>query len=139
MSNKDLVNTISNWKQRGLKETRERRVEIYWLRESATNCEKCGKEFKSSRQRHMDHCHETGKFRNILCQSCNLKRCKLHSTSTSGYLGICKLIDKKCKQGFFWSFKVHINGKTKCIKSSVDKEFLIQFAKNWKKENHYND
>ena len=25
----------------------------------------------------MDHCHETGKFRNILCHNCNILRCHL--------------------------------------------------------------
>ncbi len=140
MSNKHLTNTISTWKnQRGLKETRERMEEIYWLRESSTTCEKCGKEFKSEQDRHMDHCHETGKFRNILCASCNGKRCKIHSHNTSGHLGISKQINKNYKQGFQWRFQVNLNGKKQTIKTSVDKEFLIQFAENWKKENHYND
>ena len=37
----------------------------------ATNCEVCEKVFKSSRDKHMDHCHTTGEIRHVLCCSCN--------------------------------------------------------------------
>lgn len=37
-----------------------------------TNCNHCGKEFKNSRDRQLDHDHETGLFRKIVCQSCNV-------------------------------------------------------------------
>ena len=75
-----LSKTISDWKRSGLIESRERMEEIYWIRECSTECEKCGKEFISSYDRHMDHCHITGRFRNILCTSCNSKRCKIYIT-----------------------------------------------------------
>ncbi len=134
-----LTNTISDWKSKGLLETRERREEIFWIRESSTNCEKCGKEFKSAQDRHMDHCHETGRFRNILCSGCNLKRCKIHKNNTSGYLNIHKQINKKYKQGFIWVFRVNINGKRFSLKRSIDKEYLIEFAKQWKIDNNYDN
>jgi len=39
----------------------------------ATKCEVCDKEFKSTLDRHMDHCHTTGEIRWVLCHSCNNK------------------------------------------------------------------
>ena len=35
------------------------------------NCSHCGKEFKNSRDEHLDHDHETGLFRAIDCCKCN--------------------------------------------------------------------
>ena len=34
-------------------------------------CAICKNEFKSTRDAHLDHCHTTGKIRDILCGSCN--------------------------------------------------------------------
>ena len=136
--------TISVWRQHGLLLTsKEEGREIYDRYINSTHCEKCGNLYKSNRDRHMDHTHSIhdkyGYFRNILCQSCNHKRCKIYSNNTSGYPGISKHIDKNCKQGFNWEFRVYLNGKHKTIKSSIDKEWLIEFAEKWKKDNHYND
>ena len=91
----------------------------------------------------MDHCHSIhdkyGWFRNVLCQSCNLKRCKIQTNNTSGYPGISKSLNKECTQGYIWVFTLSINSKLKCIKSSIDKEWLIKFAIQWKLDNNYND
>lgn len=134
-----LSKTICQWKLKGLLETRERMEEIYWIRESSTECEKCGKEFKSPNDRCMDHCHDTGRFRNILCNSCNAKRCKISKNNKSGYLNICKISSKTMKHGFTWVFQVYIDGKEKYIKSSKDLEYLNEFAIKWRKDNNYNN
>ena len=34
-------------------------------------CAICGNEFKNTKDAHMDHCHTTGKVRDILCSACN--------------------------------------------------------------------
>jgi len=37
----------------------------------ATKCQHCGKDFKSTRDRCLDHDHTTGLFRAFVCQKCN--------------------------------------------------------------------
>ena len=93
------------------------------------------------RDRHMDHNHETGEFRNICCKSCNARKSdnKIPSTNTSGHKNIYKQIEPTCKQGFLWSFRVTIDGKRKQIKTCVDLEKLIKIRDQWFKEhpNYY--
>jgi hypothetical protein len=87
----------------------------------------------------MEHDHNTGKFRNIVCQSCNQFKAdvKMQSNNTSGYKGIYKKKDKTCKKGFIWTFEARVNGIKKIIKRSIDFEFLKEFADKWKKDNNY--
>ena len=67
------INTIKNWKRRGLIElqgvyTYESLYEYYV---SISHCEVCNKKFKNSFDKCLDHCHTTNIFRWVLCQSCN--------------------------------------------------------------------
>ena len=45
---------------------------------NTTHCENCNIELvdggNKADSRCLDHCHETGEFRNILCHSCNVRR-----------------------------------------------------------------
>ena len=115
----------------------------YWYNEIiyAKNCsiEKCKKTFKSSYDRHLDHDHDTGEIRDIICQRCNKLRedNKIYKNNTSGFRGISKQNDKTCKEGFIWIFQANKNGKLTKIKSSVNKEKLIEFAKQWYIDNDY--
>ena len=136
--------TIGSWRQQGLILTSKvEGIEIYDRYINSTNCEKCGNKFKSTRDKHMDHSHDIhdkyGYFRNVLCSSCNHKRSKIPSDNTSGYTNIYKKPNKNCKQGYRWTFTVQIDGKEKTIKTSINKKWLIKFAKKWKLENNYND
>ena len=44
----------------------------FLLRESKGLCAICGQEPYRNKKLVIDHCHRTGKVRNLLCQSCNL-------------------------------------------------------------------
>jgi len=132
--------TLYTWKKRGLIATYDEIQSIYYMYIYTTHCELCNKEFEKSNDRQMEHKHETGEFRNIVCRSCNLRKAdvKIQCNNTSGYNGIYKHNSKKCTQGFYWCFRVTINGELKTIKTSVDKEKLIEFADKWKLDNKYN-
>ena len=82
----------------------------------------------------MEHDHDTGKFRNVVCQSCNQRKAdnKLPSDNTSGYKGICWH-----KGNNHWVFEAQINGKPKHIKCMKDLDELIAFADQWKIDNDY--
>jgi len=132
--------TIYNWKVKyELKESDEKIEELYNRYIIATHCELCNKEFKSSSDRCMEHDHETGRFRNIVCKRCNALKhdVKMRSDNTSSYKGISKQTNKSCKQGFYWRFELRINGKKKTIKYSTNFEFLKDFADKWKIDNNY--
>tara|TARA_R110002096_G_scaffold41653_1_gene112595 strand:+ start:375 stop:833 length:459 start_codon:yes stop_codon:yes gene_type:complete len=61
---------MSCWRKRGVNNVNE---EMYNHYIATTHCECCSKEFSSSRDRHLDHDHETGEYRWVLCWSCNNK------------------------------------------------------------------
>jgi hypothetical protein len=124
------------WKKSGLVMTNFE--EIYNRYIVATNCELCNKEFPNTRDRCMDHNHETGEFRNIVCNRCNiLKDDRFNKNNTSGYKGISKEIDNHCNQGFIWVFRASVDGKRKKIKTSIDYNKLVAFADKWKLDNNY--
>jgi hypothetical protein len=66
---------IGGWKHRGmiLKED-EDWESIYIYYSILDKCEQCNSKFKNNFDKHLDHCHQTGYIRNILCRSCNLLR-----------------------------------------------------------------
>ena len=59
---------MSGWRRRGVINVND---EMYNNYIATTHCECCLKEFSSSRDRCLDHDHETGEFRWVICQSCN--------------------------------------------------------------------
>ena len=60
--------TMSNWRSRGVVNVNDEMYERYL---NTTKCECCLKEFSSSRDRCLDHDHESGEYRWVICQSCN--------------------------------------------------------------------
>ena len=67
---KHKTNTICHWKHKGI--INENLEEIYETYIKTMNCTHCGKEFRNTKERHLDHCHETGLFRKIVCHRCNV-------------------------------------------------------------------
>ena len=67
---------ISCWKKMGLKETKEKIEELYEIYTTIKFCEACDVELTRTGTRCstdicLDHCHTTGKFRFMLCGTCN--------------------------------------------------------------------
>ena len=74
--------TIYKWKSRGLKLNEgETYDDIFEKVKNSTHCELCKDEFSEDdkKRRCMDHCHETGLFRMVLCNECNSQFGKNHS------------------------------------------------------------
>jgi len=71
---KRKTDIISNWKRMGVICEDYDKLYEYYL--SSEECENCGIQLNSGTgtKKHLDHCHNTGLFRNILCQTCNLLR-----------------------------------------------------------------
>jgi hypothetical protein len=63
--------SISSWKSQGLIGDYDSIYEIFL---TTTVCDCCKESFPTQQQKHMDHNHETGAFRNILCRRCNQLR-----------------------------------------------------------------
>ena len=61
---------IRSWKRIGVKH--DDYDELYELYDAMTYCMNCGENFDKRINKHLDHNHETGEVRMILCRSCNL-------------------------------------------------------------------
>lgn len=71
------TNRISHWKRRGV--FHEDFNALYDIYLNTHECEECGVTLSNEKKRTsttkcLDHCHETGLFRNILCHACNVCR-----------------------------------------------------------------
>lgn len=102
-------------------DSREEYEYIYWYWFYSERCEECNKEYTIKNWKCMDHCHDTGLFRNILCNSCNLN---LKSNNTSKIPNISWHI-----QSNGWLYRREIKGK---IYRKYYKD--LEWLKNYKKE-----
>jgi type IV secretory pathway VirB4 component len=73
--NRKKSNRINTWKHKGVKS--EDFDKLYEKYINTKNCEKCNVELVEGNygynKRCLDHCHETGEFRFVLCNTCNVK------------------------------------------------------------------
>jgi len=70
------LSRIYNWKKMGV--INDNFDELYEKYIDTKFCELCSVELTEDKKttkttRCLDHCHETGEFRNIVCHSCNVK------------------------------------------------------------------
>jgi hypothetical protein len=129
-----MVSKIANWKQKTkngyglICENRDEYEYIYdrWLR--SERCEECNKEYTEDNWKCMDHCHLTGLFRDIICNSCNSKRTT--TENSSGTTNIHKKLNG-------WCYQIQINKKTHC-KYSKDLEWLKNYKIEFEKKYLYN-
>tara|TARA_R110002072_G_scaffold286733_1_gene451847 strand:- start:43 stop:477 length:435 start_codon:yes stop_codon:yes gene_type:complete len=122
---------ICQWKNTGLIcETRDEYEYIYdrWLNSERCEEPKCNKEYSKENKKCMDHCHLTGLFRNILCNSCNCKR-RIKENS-SGTTNITKYKNS-------WRYKISINKKIH-QKYSKDLEWLKNYKIEYENKYLYN-
>ena len=72
LPNRHRWNTKSSWKCKGLVFENDLAFSIVYKRYIyARQCELCEKVFTKSKDRQMEHDHDTGKFRNVVCNQCN--------------------------------------------------------------------
>jgi len=66
--------TLNGWNKLGIIFDNKEETEFYYeIYIKSTNCSWCGKEYKNSKCRHLDHHHLCGRPRAIICGSCNIK------------------------------------------------------------------
>ena len=66
--------TINGWKSQGMIFDNKEEAEFYYENYiKSTNCNWCDKKYKSSQDRALDHCHDCGRPRAIICNRCNFK------------------------------------------------------------------
>jgi len=61
---------MSMWRTYGVKDVND---ELYDYYMNCDVCEACGKEFTETINKCLDHDHETGVFRYVLCRGCNIR------------------------------------------------------------------
>ena len=113
---------VKGWIKTGLLDD----YDMVWDRYCNTEfCELCQvrlteDKYCTSTRKSMDHCHETGKFRNIVCHRCNMTRKMMYSNNTSGHTGIHQVT---IRDGIRWQHQYATNdGRlvTRRFESKID-------------------
>lgn len=100
--------TRYSWKRYGIIFQDEEHFDyIYNIYIRATNCDLCNKLFPHSKNRHLDHCHQSGDIRNIVCYHCNLiRKDKKKRPTNTGEEYIYKTKDVRMTLGYYFEIKI---------------------------------
>ena len=136
LSKKHKSNTKYTWKSYGIIFADDYHFEyVYDMYIHETNCDLCNKLFLKSYDRQLEHDHETGEIRNIVCCKCNnhKKDYKMRQSNT-GYEYISKCNDDTMKLGYKFQVKITRDGKRIFItnKNTLEKAIICrdEFLKN---------
>ena len=118
----------ADWKKLGMKIDEDDFDYVYNEYIHATNCDLCNKLFIKSNDRQLDHNHETGEVRNIVCQKCNRHKKDNKSSNNTGERFISKRKNKSYKSGYCFEIKISRDGKTilNTSKNTLEKAILIR-------------
>ncbi len=100
----------------------------------SSQCELCEFVYERTTQRQMDHCHITGKFRNVICPKCNGRKKDKPITGIIDEKYISKYF-RKAKDRYEYSFELKRNKKIVIKKRSIDLEKVIKIRDEWIKNN----
>ena len=81
----------TQWKKRGMKIDDDDFDYVYNEYIHTTNCDLCNKVFLKSLDRQLDHCHNTGEVRNIVCNKCNHHKEDIIKNTNTGEIFIYKV------------------------------------------------
>ena len=111
---------IYGWLYNGLKSNYLNAIYCKFM--NSTKCEKCGHDY-SYYKKCMDHCHSTGEFRAILCQSCNSNE---HRTDNSS--GVPNVSFDKSKNRWVYQKRRMKNHHTKKFRTKQEAiEYKYQY------------
>jgi hypothetical protein len=108
---------ICEWKRRGLICQNYDQVYQLWL--DSTHCDSCSCKYTNKNVKSMDHCHNTGKFRGIICNRCNANMLdqKRRKTNTTGHKNIAY---HKCTNRYVYEKRYYSKRIQKQFKTKVD-------------------
>ncbi len=117
--------SFTSWKKQGLIGDYD---EIYNRYINTTNCDLCNVflEGRGGKKKCMEHNHENGQFRNIVCSKCNTSKTdrKKQKNNTTGYKNILF-----CKKKKLWIYRKQFEGRSIKIMRKNKKDILcIKFC-----------
>jgi len=101
----------------------------------ATNCDLCNKLFPKSQDRQLDHCHNTGDPRNIVCCRCNSIRNDTKKQTNTGEDNIYKCKHKEYKTGYCFRIQIIRNYTSVFVTSRKTLEEAIKCRDDFLKNN----